>query len=88
VFPLGVDRLTVDLEGRFAVEQDVQLLLARSGLVVLIDQRAVVAGREGVDPERLDPELLAHRNIPTAPLDVVDVRDFPVRLVVHPITSR
>ena len=57
------------------------------GLVVLIDQRAVLAGRVGVDSECVDPEVLAHRNISAAPLDVVEVRDFPVRLVVHPITS-
>jgi hypothetical protein len=31
--------------------------------------------------------VLAHRNISAAPLDVVEVRDLPVRLVVHPITS-
>jgi hypothetical protein len=35
----------------------------------------------------VDPEVLAHRNISATALDVVDVRDFPVRLVVHPITS-
>ena len=83
----GVDRLAVDLEGRLPVEDDVQLLLARPGLVVLVDQRAVFAGRVGVDSECVDPEVLAHRNISAAPLDVVEVRDFPVRLVVHPITS-
>jgi hypothetical protein len=35
----------------------------------------------------VDPEVLAYRNISAAPLDVVEVRDVPVRLVVHPITS-
>ena len=40
-----VDRLAVDLEGRLPIEHDVQLLLSRPGLVVLIDQRAVVARR-------------------------------------------
>jgi hypothetical protein len=35
----------------------------------------------------VDPEVLAHRNISAAPLDVVEVRDVPVRLIVHPITS-
>jgi hypothetical protein len=35
----------------------------------------------------VDPEVLAHRNISAAPLDVVEVRDLPVRLIVHPITS-
>src|SRR5204863_6395931 len=83
----GVDRLAVDLEGHLPVDHDVQLLLARPGLVVLIDQRAVLPGREGVDSERLDPEVLAHRNVSAAPLDVVEVRDFPTRLVVHLITS-
>ena len=82
-----VERLAVHLEGRLPVEHDVQLLLARPGLVVLIDQRAVLAGRVGVDPERVDPEVLAYRNISAAPLDVVEARDLPLRLVVHPITS-
>ena len=72
-----VDRLAVDLEGRLPVEHDVQLLLARPGLVVLIDQRAVLAGRVGVDSECVDPEVLAHRNVSAAPLDVVEVRDLP-----------
>ena len=86
--PCGrVERLAVDLEGRLPVEHDVQLLLARPGLVVLADQRAVLAGRVGVDSECVDPEVLAHRNISAAPLDVVEARDLPVRLVVHPITS-
>src|SRR5829696_2220654 len=82
-----VDGLAVDLEGRVPVEHDVQLLLARPGLVVLIDQRAVLAGRVGVDSECVDPEVLAHRDISAAPLDVVEERDLPLRLVVHPITS-
>jgi hypothetical protein len=51
---------------------------------VLIDQRAVLAGRVGVDSERVDPEVLAYRNISAAPLDVVEVRDLPRRAVVHP----
>ena len=83
-----VDRLTVDLERRRAVEYEIQLLLTRPGLVVLIDQRAVIAGRQRVDSERVDPEVLAHRNISAAPLDLVEVRHLPVLLlVVHPITS-
>jgi len=35
----------------------------------------------------VDPEVLAHRNISAAPLDVVEVGDLPLRLVVHAITS-
>jgi hypothetical protein len=35
----------------------------------------------------VDPEVLAHRNISAASLDVVEVRNLPVRRVVHPITS-
>jgi hypothetical protein len=31
--------------------------------------------------------VLAHRDVSAAPLDVVEVRDLPGRLVVHPITS-
>src|SRR4051794_13357603 len=86
--PCGrIDGLAVDLEGRLPVEHDVQLLLPGAGLVVLADQRAVLTGRVGVDSERVDPEVLAHRNISAAPLDVVEARDVPVRLVVHPITS-
>jgi hypothetical protein len=54
---------------------------------VLADQRAVLAGGIGVDPERVDSEVLAHRNISAAPLDFVEVCDSPGRLVVHPITS-
>src|SRR6185437_618818 len=80
-----VDHLAVDLERHLAVEHDVELLLTRPGLVVVVDQRAVVPGRERVDSERVDPEVLAHRDVPAAPLDVVDVCDPPVRLVVHPI---
>src|SRR3954451_4245168 len=82
-----VDRLAVDLEGGLPVEHDVQLLLARSGLVVLVDQRAVLAGRVTVDPECVDPEVLAHRDTSAAPLDVIEARDPPLRVVVHPITS-
>ena len=82
---LRVDRLAVDLERHPPVEHDVQLLLARADLVVLIDQRAILAGRDGVDSECVDPEALAHRKITAAPLDVFEVRDAPVRLVVHPI---
>jgi hypothetical protein len=54
---------------------------------VLVDQRALVAGRVGVDSECLDPEVLAHWDISAAPLDVVELRDSPVRLVVHLVTS-
>ena len=57
------------------------------GLVVLADQPAVLAGCVGVDSECVDPEVLAHRNISPAPLDVVEVRRLPVRLMEHPITS-
>src|SRR6266550_1263331 len=71
------------LEGRLPVEHDVQLLLARPGLIVLIDQRAVLAWRVGVDSECVDPEVLAHRNISAAPLDVVEARELPLRVVVH-----
>src|SRR5207244_476336 len=86
--PCGrVDRLAVDLEGRLPVEHDVQLLLARAGLVVLADQRTVLAGRVGVDSESVDPEVLAYRNISAAPLDLVEARDLPLRLVVHPFSS-
>src|SRR5262249_32483212 len=65
----------------------VQLLLPRSGLDVLADEGAVLAGRVGVDPECVDPEVLAHRDSSAAPLDVVEARDLHLRLVVHPITS-
>src|SRR5437763_1156412 len=37
----GVDRLAVELEGRLPVEHDVQIFLARPGLVMLTYQRAV-----------------------------------------------
>src|SRR5262249_61680608 len=82
-----IDRFAVDLKRRLPVEHDVQLLLARPGLVVLVDQRPVLARRVGVDSECVDTEVLAHRNISAATRDVVEVRDPPVRLVVHPITS-
>jgi hypothetical protein len=86
--PCGrVDRLAVELEGRTPIEDDVQLLLARPGLVVLTDQRAVLAGREGVDSECVDPEVLAHRDVSAASLDVVETRDLPLRLVAHRTTS-
>src|SRR5262245_19997977 len=84
---LGVDLLTVDLEGRVPVENDVQLLLARPGLVLLSAQGPVLGGRIGVDSERADSKGLAHRNISLAPLDVVELCRLPVRLAVHPITS-
>jgi hypothetical protein len=35
----------------------------------------------------VDPEVLAHRDISAAPLDVIEARELPLRLVVHPITS-
>src|SRR5829696_10152539 len=79
-----VDRLAVDHEGRLPVEDDVQLLLARPRLVVLVDQRAVLAGRVGVDSECVDPEVLAHRDICAEPLDVVEVRNLPRRVFTHP----
>jgi hypothetical protein len=31
--------------------------------------------------------VLAHRNVSAAPLDLVEPRDLPLRVVVHPITS-
>jgi hypothetical protein len=31
--------------------------------------------------------VLAHRDISAAPLDVVEARDLPLQVVVHPITS-
>src|SRR5262245_37241877 len=86
--PCGrVDRLAVELAGRSPVEHDVQLLLARAGLVVLANQRAVLAGRVSVDSERVDPEVLAHRDVSAAPLDLAEPRDLPLRLVVHRISS-
>ena len=54
---------------------------------MLVDQQGVLARREGVDSECLDPEVLAHRDISVAPLDVVEARDLPLRVVVHSITS-
>jgi len=54
---------------------------------VLTNQRAVLAGRVGVDSKCVDPEVLAYRNISAAQLDVVEARDLPLRVVVHPITS-
>ena len=82
-----VDRLAVELERRIPVEHDVHLLLARSGLVVLADERALVAGGKGVHPERVGPDVLAHRDVSAALLDVVETRDLPVRLVAHRISS-
>src|SRR5262245_12726819 len=80
-----VDRLTVDLEGRFPVEHDVQLLLARTGLVMLADQPAVVAGHVGVDSECADAEVLAHGNVSVAPLDLIEARRFPVCVDAHQV---
>src|SRR5947207_379440 len=48
---------------------------------------AVLADPPGVDPERVDPEVLAHRDEAAAPLHVVEPRDPPLRVVVHPLTS-
>src|SRR5262245_38772592 len=81
------DRVAVDLEGRIPIEDDVQLLLARPGLVMLADERAVLTRRESVDSECLDPEVLAHRNVSAAPFDLVETRDLPLRLVAHQATS-
>lgn len=61
--------------GRVPVEREVQLL-ARRGLVVVVDQRDFVVRREDVDPERVDSELLAHRDHPAALLDVVEAGDL------------
>ncbi len=35
----------------------------------------------------MDPQVLAHRDISTAPLDVVEARDLPLRVLAHSITS-
>src|ERR671932_2102826 len=86
--PCGrVDRVAVDLEGRIPVEHDVQLLLARPGLVMLADQRAVLAGGVRVDSECLNPKVLAHRDVSVVALDVVETCDLPLRLVAHRISS-
>ena len=82
-----IDRLAVDLEGRRPVEHDVQLFLARSGLVVLVDEQAVLTGLESVDAEGMNTEVLAHRNVSAAPLHLVEARDLPLRTVGHSSTS-
>src|SRR6476659_6713573 len=81
----SLERLAVDLEGRAAVEHDVQLLLARARLVWVADQRAVLAWREGIDSECVDPEVLAHRDASPAPLDLFEARDLQLGAVVHPV---
>ena len=81
-----VHGLAVDLEGRVSVEHDVELLLA-TGLVVLVDQQAVLVRREHVDAEAVDPEMLAHRMHPAALLDVVEARDLPFGLSFIPFPS-
>jgi hypothetical protein len=53
---------------------------------MLADQRPVLAGRVGVDSECVDPEVLAHGNVYVAPLDVIEARELPVRVVAHPIS--
>jgi hypothetical protein len=78
-----VEGLAVDLEGCVPVEHDVELFLARPGLGVLADQRAFVAGPVRVRAERVDPEVLAHRDVPAARLDLVEARDLVLRLLVH-----
>src|SRR4029078_11994194 len=46
----GVERLAVDLECRAPVEHDVQLFLARSDLIVLADQPALLGGAASIYP--------------------------------------
>ena len=79
-------RLAVDLEGRRPVEHDVQLFLTRPGLVVLADQQVVLARGESVDTERVNPEMLAHRNVSAATLDVLEAHDLPLRIISHSFT--
>jgi hypothetical protein len=81
------ERLAVDLERRGAVEHDVHLFLA-AGLVVLVDQHPVLADRAGIDPERVNPEVLAHRDEIAALLHLVEARHAPLCLVVHSLTLR
>jgi hypothetical protein len=82
------DRLAVDLEGRLPVEHDVQLLLTRPRLVMLADECPVLAGRVGVDSECADPEVLAYGDVSFAPLDVVEARHLPIRIVAHPASLK
>ena len=79
-----VDGLAVDLEGRRPVKHDVQLFLTRPRLVMRADEYPALARRVGVDSECADPEVLTHGDVSVAPLDVVEARHLPIRIVVHP----
>jgi hypothetical protein len=43
----------------------------------------VLAGLVGVDSKGVDPQVLAHRDVSAAPLDLVETRDLPFRLVAQ-----
>lgn len=48
--------LVVEVEDRFSLEKQVELLLTPPAFVVFFDQRLIGAARdEEVDPERVDP---------------------------------
>src|SRR5581483_8211465 len=81
----SVDLLAVELEARAARvdEVDLLLLVVLSGLVVLVDDPvARLAARPGVDPERLDAEVMPHRPPGSAAvadlLDLVEPCDFVI----------
>src|SRR5215470_6066856 len=71
----GLDLLAADRERRVAVYGVVELRLAVLAVIVLGDERAVVAAPPDVDAEGLDSEVVSHGN-PVRPLvrgDLVDV---------------
>jgi hypothetical protein len=56
-----VELVAADGEGCVATDDDVQLLVPRALVVLLDHDGAGLAGRPGVDPERLDPKRASDR---------------------------
>ena len=61
--------------------------LDADGSLDLVEFEGASSGLLGDDEYEDASEVLAHGNISVALLDVVELRDFPTRFVVHPITS-
>ena len=91
--PAGTrDLLAVQRRLHLAGVDEVELLLARLGLVVLGDEDVAGVLRDGVDAEAGDAEVVADRLPGRRPVvldgrDLVDVGDLPASLIEAPLLS-